>query len=151
MIVNELDDDSAELPGFVSVSPVRGINAAAFSSGFLGPKCAPLIVGERPVGVGIGGEPGAPSLGVEDLATPAAIGRARADERLQLMHTLGSDFLATRSGALPSDHPNAYMRAVKMMRSSAAKAFDLDEEPAAVPGRHGRNPFVGLLAGPAAC
>ena len=57
LIVNELDDDSAELPGFVSVSPVRGINAAAFSSGFLGPKCAPLIVGERPVGVGVGGDP----------------------------------------------------------------------------------------------
>ena len=47
LVANELDDDSAELPGFVSISPVRAINAAAFTSGFLGPKFAPLNVGER--------------------------------------------------------------------------------------------------------
>ncbi len=38
LVANELDDETSELPGFVSISPVRGINAAAFTSGFLGPK-----------------------------------------------------------------------------------------------------------------
>src|SRR4051794_24091699 len=47
LVANELDDESSELPGFVSIAPVRAINAAAFTSGFLGPKCAPLNVGER--------------------------------------------------------------------------------------------------------
>src|SRR3954467_15234448 len=53
LVANELDDESAELPAFVSISPVRAINAAAFSSGFLGPKCAPLNVGERSLGGGL--------------------------------------------------------------------------------------------------
>ena len=47
LVAKELDDESAELPGFVSIAPVRAINPAAFSPGFLGPKYAPLIVGER--------------------------------------------------------------------------------------------------------
>ena len=36
LVANELDDESAELPGFVSISPVRAINAAAFSLGVSG-------------------------------------------------------------------------------------------------------------------
>ena len=57
------------------------------------------------------------------------------------MQTLGNDFLANRPGVPSSSHQSAYRRAVKMMRSSAAKAFDLDEEPAAVHDAYGRNPF----------
>ena len=78
---------------------------------------------------------------VEDLDVPRGIGRPRADERLELMQTLGNDFLANRPGVPSFSHQSAYRRAVKMMRSSAAKAFDLDEEPAAVHDAYGRNPF----------
>ena len=49
---------------------------------------------------------------------------------------------ATHPGVtLPSSHVDAYNRAVKMMRSSAAKAFELEEEPEAVRDAYGRNPF----------
>ena len=139
LVANELDDESAELPGFVSISPVRAINAAAFSSGFLGPKCAPLNVGERSLAGGADG--GALRCGSKTSTSRAAIGRPRADERLELMQTLGSDFLANRPGVPSFSHQSAYRRAVKMMRSSAAKAFELDEEPAAVQDAYGRNPF----------
>ena len=138
LVANEFEDQSAELPGFVSISPNRSINAAAFSAGFLGPRCAPLIVGERTVG---GGDAGRPSLKVEDLNASAGIDRTRADDRLQLRQTLGKDFLATRSGVVSLSHEDAYVRAVRMMRSTAAKAFDLDEEPAPVQDAYGRNPF----------
>jgi hypothetical protein len=138
LVANEFEDQSAELPAFVSISPFRAFNAAAFGAGFLGPRCAPLIVGERLVN---GGDVAAPSLKVEDLDTPAGIGRGRADDRLQLMHTLAGDFLATRPGVASLSHHDAYERAVKMMRSSAAKAFELDDEPAAVRDSYGRNPF----------
>jgi hypothetical protein len=138
LIANEFEDDSAELPGFVSISPSRAFNPAAFGPGFLGPRCAPLIVGERPVG---GADAARPSLRVEDLDAPPGISRDRADDRLQLMHTLGGDFLATRHGVAALSHQDAYVRAVKMMRSSAAKAFDLDEEPAPLQDAYGRNPF----------
>jgi Protein of unknown function (DUF1501) len=139
LVANEFDDGSAELPGFVSISPYRGINPAAFTSGFLGPKCASLNVGER--NQGAGADTGGYSLQVEDLEIPRGIGRPRADERLELMQTLGNGFLTTRPGVASFSHQSAYIRAVKMMRSSAAKAFDLDEEPAAVHEAYGRNPF----------
>src|SRR3954447_9941933 len=50
LVANEFEDKSAELPGFVSIAPFRAFNTAAFGAGFLGPRCAPLIVGERTVG-----------------------------------------------------------------------------------------------------
>jgi uncharacterized protein (DUF1501 family) len=139
LVANELDDASAELPGFVSIGPDRTSNAAAFTSGFLGPKCAPLNVGERSLGAG--SDAGPPSLRVEDLDIPRGVGRPRTDQRLDLMHTLGSSFVANRPGVATQGHESAYVRAVRMMRSSAAKAFDLDEEPAAVQDAYGRNPF----------
>lgn len=139
LVANEFDDDSAELPGFVSIGPVRSINAAAFTSGFLGPRCAPLTVGERNLAGAM--EAGNSSLRVEDLDIPKGIGRPRADERLDLMLTLESEFLSSRPGGPSMSHQSAYRRAVKMMRSSAAKAFELDEEPSAVHEAYGRNPF----------
>jgi hypothetical protein len=139
LVANEFDDESAELPGFVSISPVRAINAAAFTSGFLGPKCAPLTVGERNLAGGM--EAGNSSLRVEDLDIPKGITRPRADQRLDLMLSLEADFLSSRPGSPSLSHQSAYRRAVKMMRSSAAKAFDLDQEPAALQDAYGRNPF----------
>jgi hypothetical protein len=139
LVANELDNDSAELPGFVSIGPVRGVSPAAFTSGFLGPKCAPFNVGERNLAGAV--DTGGSSLTVDDLDIPRGISRPRADERLELMLTLGNDFLANRPGVPSLSHQSAYTRAIKMMRSSAAKAFDLDQEPGAIHDAYGRNPF----------
>jgi Protein of unknown function (DUF1501) len=139
LVAKEFEDDSAELPGFVSISPYRAFNPAAFSAGFLGPKYAPLIVGERAV---LGGQAGTKlSLKVDDLTPPADVDLARADARLGLRDVLAKDFLGTRPGVSPSSHQDAYQRAVKMMRSAAAKAFELEDEPAAIRDAYGRNPF----------
>jgi len=46
LVAKELGRDDAELPNFVSIAPVRSFNPAAFGPGFLGPKYAPLVVGE---------------------------------------------------------------------------------------------------------
>ncbi len=139
LVAKEFADESAELPGFVSVSPFRAFNPAAFSSGFLGPQYAPLIVGERGV---LGDSEGSKlSLRVEDLNPPPGVTANRADSRLNLMSSLSKDFLATHPGAAPLSHQDAYLRAVKMMRSPAAKAFELEEEPAAVRDAYGRNSF----------
>ena len=140
IVANEFDNDSAELPGFVSIAPFRSFNPSAFGSGFLGPKCAPLIVGERNVAAAAA-DGGGSSMRVEDLDTPKYIGRPRADERLDLMNALGNEFLANRPGIPTLSHQNAYTRAVKMMRSSASKAFEIEEEPAEVQDAYGRNPF----------
>ncbi len=135
LVAKGLEDESAELPGFVSIAPNRAISAAAFGSGFLGPRYAPLIVGERPGGAR------RRALRVDDLEPPPGIGRERSEDRLGLMQSLAGEFQATRPGVAPASHRDAYLRAVKMMRSPAAGAFELDEEPDAVRDSYGRNPF----------
>src|SRR4051794_36668199 len=47
VVAKELEDESAELPGFVSIAPARAISPTAFGPGFLGPRYAPLVVGEK--------------------------------------------------------------------------------------------------------
>src|SRR5438105_1569360 len=42
----ELGDPNAELPNFVSIAPYRFLSPAAYTSGFLGPQYAPLIVAD---------------------------------------------------------------------------------------------------------
>jgi len=138
LVAKELEDESAELPGFVSIGPARAFSPAAFNPGFLGPRYAPLIVGERAIGAG---RAGGRAFRVDDLDLPSGVTRERADERLGLMQTLAHDFQATRPGIAPASHQDAYQRAVKMMRSPAAKAFELDEEPGDVRDAYGRNPF----------
>src|SRR5215471_10807107 len=47
LISKELERPGAEMPGFVSVATNRSLSPDAFSSGFLGPQYAPLLVGEN--------------------------------------------------------------------------------------------------------
>src|SRR5262249_31345042 len=73
-VTKELEPPAAELPGYVSIAPVRSLNQAAFDSGFLGPQYAPLIVGEnggrviRP-----GQDDTSQALRVQDLDLPAGV------------------------------------------------------------------------------
>jgi hypothetical protein len=133
LISKELERESAELPGFVSVAPERGISPAAFGPGFLGPRYAPLVVGERTNRRG--------SFRVHDLQLPGGVDHRRSDDRLELMQTLAHDFQTSRPGIAPASHQDAYTRAVRMMRSPAARAFDLGDEPDSVRDNYGRNPF----------
>ena len=139
LVSKELEQPGGDLPGYVSITPRVG--AAALSAGFLGPNYAPLVVGN---GGGefdtmSGGESG--GLRVENLGLPRNVTTSRASERLSLLEESESDFLASRPGAATDSHRSAYQRAVRLMRESAAKAFDLGDEPAALRDRYGRNRF----------
>jgi hypothetical protein len=140
LVAKELERADDELPSFVSIAPVRNFNAAAFGPGFLGPRYAPLIVGDRPIGPVQQGAAQS-SLKVEDMAPPSGIDRARADDRLGLLGGLDSEFLARHPGGPPASHRSAYERAMRMVRSKAAEAFDLDREPARLRDAYGRNDF----------
>jgi uncharacterized protein (DUF1501 family) len=63
------------------------------------------------------------------------------DTRLDLLGSFDRDFLSRHPGSSPVSHRTAYERAVRLMRSPAARAFRIDEEPAAVRDAYGRNPF----------
>ena len=143
VLSKELGRDDAELPNFVSIAPVRGINPAAFSPGFLGPQYAPLIVGERVAVDPQGGGTDARGLSfrVEDLSPPADVTRPRADARLGILQSFSKSFLDQHPGIAPVSHDDAYRRAVRLMRSEASKAFELEQEPAATRDAYGRTAF----------
>lgn len=141
-VARELEYPEAALPGFVSIAPSRFLSPAAYSSGFLGPQYAPLIVGENVQFVGRGPEldPDA-ALKVQDLATPAGLAPQRAAARQQLLDDMAEEFITQRGGAAALSHRTAYRRALTLMRSAAARAFNLDEEPAELRDAYGRNLF----------
>jgi hypothetical protein len=143
LLSKALGSDDAELPNFVSIAPFTAFNNAAFGPGFLGPRHAPLTVGstgvfQQPQPQPLAG--GYASLGVDDLTNPG-ISRAQEDARLDLWNTLQAGFLSTHAGASPKAHHTVYERAVRMMRSSAARAFDLSEESDKVRDAYGRGEF----------
>ena len=142
LVAKELEGPDAGLPSFVSIAPYRQINPAAFEPGFLGPVYAPLIVGEAGV-IAAGQAAGSPeqALQVQDLALPAGVSRAQGETRARLLEEMEQDFVKARPDAAAASHYTACMRAVRLMRSAGARAFNLEEEPASVRDDYGRNRF----------
>jgi uncharacterized protein (DUF1501 family) len=140
-VSKELERPDAELPGFVSIAPFRFLNPAAYVPGFLGPQYAPLIVGENARGGPQQGGDVAQALRVRDLDLPGDVNAKRSTARINMLDEMEQEFLAQRSSVAAESHRTAYQRAITMMRSSAVKAFNLDEEPAKLRDQYGRNLF----------
>lgn len=139
----ELARSGNDLPDFVSITPNRFLSPAAFGPGFLGPQYAPLVVG-RPGNNFVqvdGSEDYEQALRVKNLALPSGVNRDQADARHKLLDALERDFLQTHPIPIARSHRTAYQQAVRMMRSEAVKAFDLDEEDATLRDAYGRNQF----------
>ncbi|MCH7729207.1 MAG: DUF1501 domain-containing protein [Planctomycetes bacterium] len=141
-ISKALGSKDAELPNFISISPYTAFNNAAFGPGFLGPRFAPLTVGASNVfqQQQQQDQNGYAALGVDDLDHPG-VGGEQANARLDLWNTLQSGFLRTHASSSPTAQNTVYQRAVRMMRSEAAKAFDLAEESDKVRDEYGRGRF----------
>ncbi len=137
----ELSSPEAELPNFVSVAPYRFFSPAAYGPGFLGPRHAPLIVGDGNANGGRGNTDYEKALRVKNLDVPTGVVAEQTDARLDLLAGLETDFLARHPGISPTSHRTAYQAAVRMMRSEAVKAFDLSQEPDAIRDAYGRNQF----------
>jgi hypothetical protein len=141
----ELKARGAELPNFVSIAPYRFFSPAAYGPGFLGPKYAPLIVGEGQQSlIPLPGQQRSnyeDALKVQDIGLPAGVGDERAAARVKLLGEMQKDFLEKRSSIASQSHQSAYQRAVTLMRSKATRAFNLDDEPKALRDRYGRNLF----------
>jgi uncharacterized protein (DUF1501 family) len=128
LVAHELADASADLPGFVSVTPQGAFAQPSVAAGFLGPRHAPLVVN--------GGDGG---LRVEDLGARVSAERSR--ERLDLLREMEEPFLRSRPGPGTATHVAAYDRAIRLQRQAAARAFDLSREPDRLRERYGRSLF----------
>ena len=137
----ELGRENSDLPNFVAVAPYTQFSPGAYGPGFLGPRYAPLVVGDGNRVPGANGMNYDQSLGVKNLETPGGINEYRADARLALLSDLETDFANLRPGLVADSHREAYGAAVRMMRSEAVKAFNLDSEPDKLRDEYGRNQF----------
>jgi hypothetical protein len=142
LVAKELGQEDAALPHFVSIAPYRFFSPGAYGPGFLGPKYAPLIVGDTGVQFQPQGQNNyEESLKVQDLQPPREVSREQADARIELLEGLDQEFVASHPGVSPLSHKTAYDRAVKLMRTAASKAFNLEEEKPALRDAYGRNLF----------
>lgn len=115
----ELGQAGFELPNFVA------INGPSFSAGYLGPKHAPVVVAD-------------PSKGVQNLNPATSI--ADLDERASLLAEMDRDLESYR--ALPVEaHQKGYERAMQLLHSKKAKAFDISQEPESVRAAYGKGRF----------
>jgi hypothetical protein len=139
----ELGDASAALPNSVSIAPYRFFSPAAHGPGFLGPRYAPLVVGETAPynGTGAPGTVYNQDLKVKNLDLPSEVTPKQRDARVELLAGMQSEFAARHPGVASASNQTAYTRAVRLMRSEATKAFDLDKEPDALRDAYGRNQF----------
>lgn len=108
IVSKELGRDDFPLPNFVT------IGNRSYGAGFLGPKHQPLTVSD-------------PARGVESLK--AAVGGSRFDQRLGLLEEMEAGFYRQYRAAAAFDHHTTYRRAVRLMQSKEAQAFDLSREP----------------------
>lgn len=133
LVAKEREQADADLPGFVSIG-----SQFANAAGFLGPRFAPLIVGQDGE---YGFADGEGSTRVQNVAIPSSVGRARFDDRQALARDLGADFVQSRPGIATASHRHAYDRAERLMSPAATQAFDVSREAASVRDAYGRTRF----------
>jgi uncharacterized protein (DUF1501 family) len=144
LVAKEVADDKTDLPPFVSIgaSPTAlDLSAACISgSGFLDPRYAPLLVSP--------GSVDARPPGLEALAKALRLSHATAGvsqeqdtARDELRQLLDRSFSAGRGGTVTAAHQAAHDQTVRLMRSAAARAFDLEEEPVKLRESYGTTKF----------
>jgi len=116
----ELGAVDAAMPNFVS------IGGRSFGAGFLGPKAQPLIVQDA-------------AKGVEDLK--AVVSEKQFGNRTGLLEQMEKSFYGDYKAEQAIDHKTTIERAVKLMQSKEAKAFDISSEPSASKAKYGADKF----------
>jgi uncharacterized protein (DUF1501 family) len=108
------------LPNFVSVGK------SAYGAGFLGVRHQPLLVTD-------------PDRGVANLAPLGNV--EQFGKRVGLLEDLEDGFARTKKAPVINDRRTTYRRAVTLMRSKEARAFDLSLEPIASRAAYGKSKF----------
>jgi hypothetical protein len=121
LTAKELGAPDGSMPSYVA------INSRSYGSGFLGPKHQPLLITD-------------PNRGVEDLR--AATASSQFNNRVSLLEKMESAFHREYGAEAINDHKTTYERAVKLMQSKEAKAFDLSAEPSASKSKYGSGRFA---------
>lgn len=129
IVTHAIGRRDAELPNYVVIDPSDAEGLFSMNGGHLGPAFNPLkVLPGRPIpDVRPAGPGGAAGAGDEALAA-----------RTALLERMNSAFLAHNHSDTAAGHQNSLAAALRIMRTPKIKAFDLDEEPAAVREAYGK-------------
>ena len=116
----ELGRTESPMPNFVSVGN------RSYGAGFLGARHQPLVVND-------------PAKGVQNLKP--LVDNKEFSERMGLLEQMEQGFFRTYKAPSAGDHRTTYQRAVQLMKSKEAKAFDLSLEPAGTREAYGGTRF----------
>jgi hypothetical protein len=142
LVAHQLADAASPLPGFVSIATMRTLSPSATGPGFLGPRFAPLMVGDSAnAAAGRAADDPALALTVQNVRPSPGVGPQQADNRVEMLRQLQSEFLADHRDTPPLAHQAAFEGAIKLMGPAARRAFDLAEESSALRDSYGRNLF----------
>lgn len=137
-LAKELAQKADKLPNYVSIVPQRRCNTDTHGAGYLGPRHDPLVVNATAAATdGMGNV----NLKIKSVSPPADVGAKRTERRLRLWRALQERFLEEHPSASPLAHQVVYQNAVQLMKSDAAKAFDLSRETDQVRDKYGRGRF----------
>jgi len=117
----ETGNPSLPIPNFVTINGGR-----SYGSGYLGSKHQPLAITDA-------------SKGVSNLN--ALVGDNQFNSRVSLLNEMEKAFLKDYSSEAGVAHQTTYQRAVTMMKSAQAKAFDISGEPANLRSEYGSGKF----------
>lgn len=123
IVSDTLGEPGFPIPNFVAIGDKRD---RSHGPGFLGPKHQPLMVHD-------------PKKGVENLK--ASVDDTKVDTRLGLLAELEKGFARDYQAPLSQAHQSVYDRALQLMRTEKAKAFDLAQEPAKMRDAYGSTTF----------
>ena len=121
IVAAETGDSNATVPNYIT------IGGRTYGSAFLGPKYQPLIVTDA-------------ARGVEDLK--AMTSPTQFTNRLGLLQEMEKAFHTEYRAGTIADHQTAYERAVRLMNSKEAKAFDITQEATASKSKYGTGKFA---------
>jgi len=121
LVAKELGRPEYPLPSFVTIGGNRG-----YGAGFLGTKYQPLNVAQA-------------SRGVENLKP--LVGGGAFDGRIGLLEEMEKAFQRDYKADAGAAHRTTYERAVALMKSKEARAFDISAEPASMRKAYGGGRF----------
>jgi hypothetical protein len=122
----ELGRDDSALPNFVVTGAALGKYVFLTNPGYRGPRHQPLVITD-------------PRRGVENLRPP--VPEDDFNDRADVLARLEQGFARTRRASAADAHRTTFERALRLMRSDKARAFDVTLEPAASSKPYGESPF----------
>jgi uncharacterized protein (DUF1501 family) len=120
LVASELGKPESAMPNFVT------IGNRSYGAGFLGTRHQPLVVAD-------------PTRGVENLKPMVEEGQF--EGRVGLLEEMEKAFFRDYQAELGQDHKTTYERAVTLMKSKEARAFDLSREPSSSKAAYGNSKF----------